>query len=74
MKKTPLDLQKHFPKYHAYPRMSGGLSLRLNIPQDSLASRQDHDNVEATLVDWERGIVHCELIQYLLNLSSHSYK
>ena len=36
-----------------------------NSPQDGLASRLDHDKMEVTLVDWERGIVRCVLIQHL---------
>ena len=41
--------------------------------QDGSASLQDHDKVEETLFDWERGIVHCVLTQHLSNLSNHSY-
>ena len=43
------------------------------FPENGLASLQDHDKVEVTLVDWERGIVHCVLIQLPENLSNHSY-
>ena len=58
---------KTFPDIPCVSQISGGLSLRLSIPTGRL------DKVEATLVDWERGIVHCVLIQHLENLSSHSY-
>ena len=32
--------------------------------QDGMASHQDLEKVEKTQVDWERGIVHCVLIQH----------
>ena len=66
MKKAPADLQKRFPIYHAY-------SKYLAAYHCGLAFSQDHDKVETTPVNWERGIVHCVLIQHLQNLSSHSY-
>ena len=57
MKKTPVDLQKSFPKNHAY-------SKYLAAYQCGLAITQDHDKVGVTPVDWERGIVHCVLTQH----------
>ena len=54
-----------FPDIPCVFQISGGLALRLSIPQDGLESLQDHDKVEVTPVDWERGIVHCVLIQHL---------
>ena len=41
--------------------------------KNGLAFRQDLEKVGVTPVDWERGIVHCVLIQHLYNLSNHSY-
>ena len=63
MKKTPVDLQKRFPIYHACPKC-------LAACRCGLASRQDLDKVGITLVDWERGIVHYVLIQHHENLSN----
>ena len=57
MKKTPVDLQKRFPIYHAY-------SKYLTAYHCGLAITQNHDEVEITPVDWERGRVHCELTQH----------
>ena len=45
LKKTPVDLQKRFPIYHASPKC-----LAANCC--GLASRQDREKVEVTLVDW----------------------
>ena len=39
----------------------------------ALAFRQELDEVGKTQVDWQRGNVHCVLIQHLENLLSHSY-
>ena len=72
MKKTPVDLQKTFPDVPCVSQMSGGLSVRLSIPQNGLAFRQDLEKVGKTLFDWERGNVHCALNQHLENLSNHS--
>ena len=65
MKKTPVDLQKRFPIYHAYSKCLAAYLC-------GSASRQDREKVGVTLVDWERGIAHCVRIQHLLNLSNHS--
>ena len=61
MKKTPVDLQKRFPIYHAYLTYLAAHRCGSALLQDGV-----------TLVDWERGIVHCTLIEHLLNLSKHS--
>ena len=53
-KKTPVDLQKRFPIYSA-------TSKYLAADCCGLANPLDHDKVEVTLVDWERGMVHCVL-------------
>ena len=49
LKKTPLDLQKRFPIYHArVPNTCCGSAL----PENGLAFRQDLEKVGKTLVDW----------------------
>ena len=58
---------------NAYPKYLAAYRCGSAFPQDGLASRQDHDKVEVTQVDWQRGNVHCVLIRNLYNLSSHSY-
>ena len=65
MKKTPVDLQKLFPIFHAYPKCLAAYLC-------GLASLHDREKVGVTLVDWERGIIHCVLIQHLKNHSNHS--
>ena len=72
LKKTPLDLQKRFPMYHAYSKCLAAYRCGSAFQQNGLAPRQDREKVGLTLVDWERGIVHCVLIQHLENLSNHS--
>ena len=64
LEKKLLDLQKRFPKNHACPKCPAACRCGLAVSQHGLASLQDHDKVEVTPVDWERGIVHCELTQY----------
>ena len=64
MKKTPVDLQERFPKNHAYSKYLTAYHCGLAIPQD-------HDKVEITPVDWERGVIHCVLTWHPKNLSSH---
>ena len=58
MKNTPVDLQKRFPKNHAYPKCLAAYLC-------GSASRQDREKVGVTLVDWERRTVLCVLIQHL---------
>ena len=72
MKKTPVDLQKRFPIYHAYPKYLEARRCGLAFPENGLAFRQDREKVGVSLIDWERGIVHCVLIQQILKLSNHS--
>ena len=69
LKKTPLDLQKRFPIYHACPKYLAAHCCGVAFPQNGLAFRQYLDEVGKTLVDWPRGIFHCVLIQHLENLS-----
>ena len=54
LKKTPLDLQKRFPIYHACPKY-------LAADCCCLAILLDHDKVEVTL---ERKMVHCVLTRH----------
>ena len=64
------------PDVPCVSQMLGGPSLRLGIPierQNGLAFLQELDEVGMTQVDWQRGIVHCVLIQNLEYLSNHSY-
>ena len=41
--------------------------------QNRLAFDQELDEVGKTQIDWQRGNVHCVLIQHLENLLNHSY-
>ena len=54
------------------PNTWGPLVGGLAFPENGLALRQDLAKVGKTLVDWERGIVYCVLIEHLQNLSIHS--
>ena len=65
MKKTPVDLQKRFPIFHAYRKYQAAYRCGSAFQKNGLTFRQDHDKVEITPVGWERGIVHCVLIQHL---------
>ena len=65
MKKTPVDLPKRFPIHHAYSKYLAAHRCGSEFPEHGLAISQDHDEVEITPVDWERGIVHCVLTQHL---------
>ena len=56
-KKTLVDLQKRFPIYPANSKYLAGDCC-------GLAVLLDHDQVEVTLVDWERGTVHCVLTRH----------
>ena len=44
-----------------------------SVLENGLAFYQDLDEVGKTQVDWERGNVHCVLIQHLENLLNQSY-
>ena len=63
MKKRVVDLPKRFPIYPADSKYPAADCC-------GFANLLDHEKV--TLVDWERGIVHCVLTRHLKNLSSHS--
>ena len=66
-------LQKRFPKCYACPKCLAAHLCGSALPENGLASRQDHDKVGKTLVDRELGNVHSVPIQHLENLSNHSY-
>ena len=73
LKKTLLDLQKRFPIYHVCPKNTWrSIFCGSTFPENGSAFHQDLDEVGKTLVDWQRGIVHCVLVQHLENLSNHS--
>ena len=71
--KTLLDEQKRFPIYHVRPKCLAAHFCGLAFPEKGLAFRQELDEVGKTLVDWQRGIVHCVLIQHLENLANRPY-
>ena len=73
LKKTLLDLQKRFPITMCVPKCLAALLCGSAFQEKGLAFRQDLDEVGKTLVDWQRGIVHCVLIQLLENLSNRPY-
>ena len=73
LKKTLLDLQERFPMYHVCPKCWAARFCGSAFPENGFAFNQDLDEVGKTLVDWQRGIVHCVLNQHLENLSNHSY-
>ena len=73
LKKTPLDLQKRFPIYHVCPKCLAAHLCGSAFLWNGLAFHQELDEVGKTQVDWQRGNVHCVLIQHLENLSNHSY-
>ena len=52
LKKTPLDLRKRFPIYHACPEYLAACRCGSAFPENGLAFRQDLENVGKTLVDW----------------------
>ena len=72
LKKTPLDLQKRFPICHVCPKCLAAHLCGSAFLWNGLAFNQELDEVGKTQVDWQRGNVHCVLIQHLENLSSHS--
>ena len=65
LKKTPVDLQKRFPIYHACPKCLAAHCCGSAFPHNGVAFSQDREKVRVTLVDWARGTVHCVLIQHL---------
>ena len=52
MKKTPVDLQKCFPIYHACPKNLAAHRCGSAFPENGSAFRQDLDEVGKTLIDW----------------------
>ena len=52
LKKTPLDLQKRFPIFHACPTYLVAHRCGSAFPENGLAFRQDLEKVGVTRVDW----------------------
>ena len=72
LEETRLDLQKRFPVYHVRPKCLAAHLCGSAFPENASAFHQDLDEVGTTLVEWQRGNVHCVLIQHLENLSNRS--
>ena len=64
LKKTQLDLQKGFPIFHVCPKYLAAHFCGSAFPENGLAFHQELDEMGKTLVEWQRGIVHCVLIQH----------
>ena len=62
--KLQLDLQKRFPIYHVCPKCLAVHLCGSALQKNGLAFLQESDEVGMTLVDWQRGNFHCELIQH----------
>ena len=73
LKKTLLDLQKRFPIYHVCPKCLAAQFCGSAFLLNGSTFNQELDDVGKTLVDWQRGNVHCVLIQHLETLSNRSY-
>ena len=65
LKKTRLNLQKSFPICHACPKCLAALLCGSAFQKNGSAFNQELDGVGKTQVDWQRGNVHCVLIQHL---------
>ena len=63
---------KRFPIYHVCPKCLAANFCGSAFLQNGLAFYQELDEVGKTQVDWQRGNVHCVLIQQLENLSDRS--
>ena len=66
LEETRLDFQRHFQIFHA------GHKFLADYPRERLSVPPGSRKGGKTLVDWQRGNVHCILIQHLENLSNHS--
>ena len=64
--------KKSFPVFHVCPKCLAARFCGSAFPENGSAFHQDLDEEGRTLVDWQRGIVHCVLIQHLENISNHS--
>ena len=73
LKKTQLDFQKRFPKNHVCPQYLAAHFCGSAFPENGIAFHRELDEVGKTLVDWQRGNVHCVLIQHLENLTNRSH-
>ena len=52
LKKTLLDLQKRFSRYHVCPKCLAAQFCGSAFPENGLAFHQELDEVGKTLVDW----------------------
>ena len=52
LKKTPLDLQKRFPIFHACPKNLAAHCCGSAFPENGLAFSQELDEMGKTQVDW----------------------
>ena len=52
LKRTQLDLQKRFPKYHVCPKCLAALFCGSALQKNGLAFLQELDEVGKTPVDW----------------------
>ena len=68
-----VDLQKRFPIDHVCPKCLAALHCGAAIRKNASTSLQVSDEVGMTLVDWQRGNFHCELIQHPGNPYNRSY-
>ena len=69
-----VDLQKTFPeKPYACPKYLAAHFCGSAFQKNGLAFLQVLDEVGMTLVDWQRGNFHCELLQHLENPLNRSY-
>ena len=73
LKKTRLHLQKRVPKYRVCPKCLAAHLCGSAFLWNGSAFHQELDEVGKTQVDWQRGNVHCVLIQHPENLSNRSY-
>ena len=64
---------KTFPDIQVCPKCLAALLCGSAVQKNGLAFRQESDEVGMTLVDWQRGIVHCVLIQHPENPENRSY-
>ena len=65
LKTTPVDFKNVSRYTMCVPNTWRPVVAARHSQRDGLAFRQDFEKVGRTLVDWQRGIVHCVLIQHL---------
>ena len=59
-----MDLQKRFPIYHVWPKCMAALPCGAAIRRKVSTILRVLGVMGKTLVDWQRGNFHCELIQH----------